>query len=77
MKSRELEQIGVELFGSHGWRSKLARGIGVHRNTIYRWMNENEVPHQWAKYIKYFYDTNKPSADQQELGETDGRANSV
>lgn len=57
MTPKELEKIGVELYGSLGWRKKLAEALNIHRNTIYRWMTTGDIPMQWASYVKLFYET--------------------
>lgn len=52
MTPKELEKIGVELYGSTGWRQEIAAALHVHPNTITRWMKTGDIPPQWASHIK-------------------------
>jgi hypothetical protein len=40
MTGNELKQAGIELYGARGWVSALANATGVHRITVYKYINE-------------------------------------
>lgn len=44
LSAEQLRQSGIEVFGRRGWTSDLAAHLGVHRTTIYRWLNGVPIP---------------------------------
>jgi len=51
VNAEELKQAGEELFGKK-WKAPLARKLGVHSTTIWRYLQANKVPNPEAMAIR-------------------------
>lgn len=39
MSPSELRDAGVELYGDHGWQTRIAESLGVDGSTVRRWVS--------------------------------------
>lgn len=57
MTPTELREIGVELYGSWGWQTRMAEALGVDGSTVRRWISGAlPVPGPAAAALQCFLD---------------------
>ena len=57
MSGQELKESAIQLYGSHGWQSSLAKDLGVDTSSIRRWVSGAvPVPGPVAAAVKCFID---------------------
>lgn len=59
MNRLRLIKIGSELYGKHGWKTKLAKALERDASSLRRWLAENKVPELASFKIETLYSERK------------------
>ncbi len=50
MTPAKLERVASLMYGVT-WQTYLANGLGINRSTIYRWIQQDEVPEEYEEMV--------------------------